>query len=386
MGERAFAGGAVMQVDGAIEGWTTPQFGAVKAAFASLFADGLELGASFALVIDGEPVAELWGGFADRGRTQPFARTTLTPVYSTTKPIAALVVGMLADQGAIDLEAPVADIWPEFGAHGKDKVSIADAMAHKAGVPGFVEPIDPDLWLDPPRLAAAVAALEPLWEPGTKHGYHPQTYGAIVGEIARRASGRSLGGLLRQEVCAPLGIDFWIGTPASEHARCAEILKPRQMTDFGELNRETRAAFLTKWASATRGGAAWREAEMPGVNGHGTALATAMLFQAFASGGRIGPLQLFGPKTYDALTQERARGPDLVLPFDLSLRAGIMGNSNLFYGPNPEALGHSGWGGSCGFADPAQRLSGAYVMNQQSNALMNDPRPGRLIAATYGCL
>lgn len=371
---------------GDVQGWTEPRFEPVRAAFASLFAAGEELGAGFALVINGAPVAELWGGFADRDMTRPFERTTLTPVYSTTKPIAAIVMGTLADQGVLDLEAPVASVWPEFGAHGKDRVSIADAMAHKAGVPGFVDPINPDLWLDPIGLAAALAALEPLWEPGTAHGYHPVTYGAIVGEIVRRASGRTVGALLRQEICAPLGVDFWIGTPASEHARCAEVAKPRAATDFGEINEATRAAFLTKWSSPSRGGAAWREAELPGVNGHGTALATAMLYQAFASEGRIGPMQAFGARTFEALTRERAHGPDLVLPFDLSIGCGIMRNSNLFYGPNPDGLGHSGWGGSCGFADPALGLSGGYVMSRQSNCLMNDPRAAKLIAATYSCV
>jgi CubicO group peptidase (beta-lactamase class C family) len=255
-----------------------------------------------------------------------------------------------------------------------------------AGVPGFSDPIDPGLWLEPEACAEAVASLAPLWPPGTAHGYSPLTYGVIAGAVAREASGRSLGTILREEICAPLGIDFFIGTPDSEHGRCAEIAKPKQAAVFGPNAAAVRAAFTAPWAAPARGGPDWRRAELAGANGHGTALSVAQLFQALATGGTILGRRLIGPEAYSAWTAVRADGADLVLPFDLEMAAGVMRNSNRFYGPNPLAFGHSGWGGSCGFADPALKLSGGYVMNRQSHHLMGDPRALALIEAVYRCV
>jgi CubicO group peptidase (beta-lactamase class C family) len=366
-----------------IEGFVAPGYERVRAAFEENFAEGAELGAAFAAVKAGQTIIDLRGGFADRTRTKPWGADTLVPVYSTTKPIAALVVARLVDQGLLDFEAPVAAVWPEFAAHGKERVTLGQAMSHQAGVPGFAEPIDPALWLDPPALAAALAKAEPMWPPGTAHGYHPLTYGYIVAEVVRRATGRTLGTILREEICAPLGVDFWIGTPAREHDRVAEIQRPTEIPRFGTITPPIRAAFLAKWAAPDRGGAPWREAEIPSANGHGTALAVARLYAAFAEGGVIEGLRLFGPAAHAALTRERVRGQDLVLPFETAFAAGVMANHAGVYGPNPETRGHSGWGGSMGFGDPGARLSAAYVMNRQSNALQGDPRAQRLIAALY---
>ncbi len=369
-----------------IDGYVAPGFEPVRKAFAQNFADGEELGAGFAVVIAGQTVVEMWGGHRDRAQTQAWARDTLVPVYSTTKPIAALVIALLHERGALDLEAPISDVWPAFASHGKGGVSVAQALAHMAGVPGFSEPIDQALWLQPEACAEAVAALAPLWTPGTTHGYGPLTYGVIAGALAREASARTLGTILREDICAPSGIDFHIGTPDSEHARCADSVKPRQTAVFGPNQAAVRAAFTAPWAAPARGGPDWRRAEMPGANGHGTALAVAQLFQALATGGTVAGQRLLSAETFASWTAVRGAGPDLVLPFDLEMCAGVMRNSNRFYGPNPNAFGHSGWGGSCGFADPALRLSGGYVMNRQSHHLMGDPRALALVEAVYGCV
>jgi CubicO group peptidase (beta-lactamase class C family) len=307
-------------------------------------------------------------------------------VHSTTKPIAALIVAMLQDAHRLDLEAPIAEVWPEFSVHGKHRVTIAQALAHQAGVPGFPDPIDPALWLNHAGLAAALAALPPMWNPGTASGYHPITWGYIAGEITRRVAGRTLGTILREDICAPNGIDFWIGLPDVEHARCAELVRPPRLPDFGEVTPIKRAAFLTKWAAPDPRTPAWRRAEIPSANGHGTALAVAQLYGALAHEGALRSGQLLSAESFRTLTARRFLGEDLVLPFRLDWRAGIMGNSNRFYGPDPGALGHSGWGGSCGFADPARKLSVGYVMNRQSHHLIGDPRALALIDALYSCL
>jgi CubicO group peptidase (beta-lactamase class C family) len=366
------------------QGFCAPGFERVYEVFEAGLAEAL--GAGFAAVRDGEVLVDLWGGWADRAQTRPWARDTIVPVYSTTKGVSALVLAMLADRGLFDYEAPLADLWPEFGAHGKDRVTIAQTLAHQAGVPGFIEPIDPDLWLAPPKCAAAIAALAPMWPPGSASGYHPLTWGYIAGEIAVRAGERSLGSVLREDICRPLAIDFQIGTPESEHARCAEMKKPSRGGEFGEITPPRKAAFFTPWAAPVRGSAQWRSIEIPSANGHATALALARLYEAYASAGEIAGKRVLSPNGFAALTKRRWQGDDLVLPFHLDWRTGVMGNSNRVYGPNAEAFGHSGMGGSMGFGDPVTRVSAGYVMNKQSHHLMGDPRALRLIEALYQCL
>lgn len=368
------------------QGAVAPGFEKVAEAFAENFADGAELGAGFAATLEGETVVELWGGYADRGKSRLWDADTLVPVYSTTKGVAALVIARLVDEGALDYEAPVADVWPEFGDAGKDAITLGQMLSHQAGLCGFREPIDPALWLDPPALAAALAPLEPLWEPGTASGYHPLTWGYLAGEVVRRATGKSLGAHLADDFCEPHGIDFWIGLPDDEHERCAEVQKPKDLPQLGEITELKRIAFLTKWSAPDRGGPEWRRIEIPSANGHGSALSVAQLYGVYANGGALNGETLIGKNAFQALTKLRIDGPDLVLPTRVAFAAGPMRNVMGVYGPNPETLAHSGWGGSMGLGDPGHRLSAAYVMNRQDRYLQGDPRANRLIEALYDCL
>jgi CubicO group peptidase (beta-lactamase class C family) len=366
------------------DGFVAPGFERVRDVFDAQLAE--ELGAGFAAVRDGEVVVDIYGGWADRAKARPWVKDTIVPVYSTTKGVSALIVAQAFESGALDYDAPTATLWPAFGAQGKDKVTIAQTLAHQAGVPGFIDPIDPDLWLDPAACAEAIAALAPLWPPGTASGYHPLTWGYIVGDIVQRATGRSLGTTLREDICTPLGIDFQIGTPESDHARAAEIKKPSRGGDFGEITPPRKAAFFTPWAAAKRGAAQWRKIEIPSANGHATALGVARLYEAYATGGVINGARIMSQEAFDQLTTRRWLGDDLVLPFNMDWRTGVIGNSNRFYGPNPDAFGHSGHGGSFGLGDPVTGVSAGYVMNWQSHYIMADPRALKLIDALYACL
>lgn len=368
-----------------IEGFVAPGFEGLRSAFAENFAQGPELGAGFAAVRDGEILCNLWGGHADRAGTRAWAFDTLVPVFSVTKPIAALVIARLVGQGLVDYESPLARYWPQWGA-GKEGVSVAQALSHQGGVCGFPEPIDPALWLDPPALAAQLAGLAPLCPPGSASGYHPLTWGYIAGELVRRVSKRSLGAILREDICAPLSIDFHIGLPEAALTRVSEIARPTEFPDLGVLTPLKRAAFLTRWAAPDRRDARWQQVEIPSANGHGTALAVARLYQAYACGGTIDGQEIAGPPAFEALTRLRIEGEDLVLPTPQSFGAGVMRNAYAVYGPNRAGFGHAGWGGSMGLADPAQRLSAAYVMNRQSNNLQGDPRAQRLISALYDAI
>ncbi len=369
-----------------ISGFIAPGFEPVRAAFEENFAADKELGAGFAAYLDGALIVDLTGGFADRNKERPWSAQTIVPVYSTTKPVAALVLASIIDALPAGYETAVADVWPEFAANGKDAITIGDMVSHQAGLPGFIQPIDPALWLDPLACAAALAPLAPLWEPGTGHGYHPLTWGYLIGEIVRRIDGRSLGTILREDIAGPAGIDFQIGTPEPEHHRVAEIMRPRALPDLGEINEATRAAFLTKWSAPDRGGAIWREIEIPSANGIGTATAVAELYGIYAHGGALRGRRVMSETAFDTLIESRVKGQDLVLPYITEFAAGVMRNNIGLYGPNPNTLCHSGWGGSLALGDPDRHLSAAYVMNRQSNSLQADPRATSLIHTLYSCL
>lgn len=371
-----------------IHGVCPPAFAAVREAFAANFAEGEELGARFSLALAGEIVVDLWAGTADRAGSRAFDENTLTPVFSTTKAVAALMVARLVSQGRLDYATPVAELWPDFAQAGKGAITVEQALSHQAGLAGFVEPIDPTLWFDWDGLCAHLAAMAPLWPPGAASGYHPVTFGYLAGEIFRRVDGRTLGTALREDIAQPLGLDLWIGLPDSEHERCADLRRPPAMPDLGEITPAKRAAFLTKWASpGGRSGADWRRAEIPSANGHATAPALARLMAILANDGRLDGREVLAPGVSALAARARIKGQDLVLPYPIAWGAGFMRNEGLdLYGPGGETFGHSGWGGSCAFADPDQGVSGAYVMNRQSSFLIGDPRARRLVAAAYEAL
>jgi CubicO group peptidase (beta-lactamase class C family) len=368
-----------------IAGFAPARFAAVKDAFADNFARGEELGARFTLVEAGEVVLDLCGGHADRARTKPFEARTLTPVFSTTKAIASLLIARLVDQGKLAYEQTVASVWPAFAAAGKAGITVEQLMSHQEGLAGFPDQMDPADWFDWDLICGRLAAMAPLWPPGTASGYHPVTFGYLAGEIFRRVEGRTMGTALREDLGEPFGLDLWIGLPESEFDRVADLQRPNALPDFGEVNAATRAAFLTPWSSpGGRGQAEWRRMEIPSANGHATAESLARLMGALANDGWLEGEDILSPALIAEAARERIRGQDLVLPFVMSWGAGFMRNEIEHpWGPGNATFGHSGWGGSCAFADPERKLGGAYVMNKQSTQLLGDDRPRRLIEAAY---
>jgi len=371
-----------------IAGLAPPRFAAVKDAFAANFAAGQELGARFTLVEAGEVVLDIWAGHADRKQTRPFDDRTLAPVFSTTKAIASLLIARLVDQGKLFYDQRVADVWPEYGQAGKAAITVEQALSHQDGLSGFPNEMDPADWFDWDLICSRLAAMAPMWPPGTASGYHPITFGYIAGEIFKRVEGRSMGTALREDLVTPFGLDLWIGLPDSEFDRVCELQRPNALPDFGHHNEATRAAFLTPWSSpAGRSQAEWRRMEIPSANGHCTAAALARLMGALANDGWLDGEDILSPALIAEAARERIRGQDLVLPFDMSWGAGFMRNEAVHpWGPGNATFGHSGWGGSCAFADPEKKLGGAYVMNKQSTQLLGDDRPRRLIEAAYASL
>lgn len=365
-------------------------FDAVADAFKANFEDGLEHGAAFCAVQDGEVIVNLLGGWTDRRKTKPLADDNLIAVYSSGKAVAALVLATLADDDKFGYEQPINSVWAEFDGQGRGELSIAQVLSHQSGVSGISDPgWKATDWYDWNKTCRAMVAQDPLYPPGSASGYHPITYGFFAGQIAKLTDeyGRSLGQILRDDICAPHGLDIWIGLPAKEHFRCADMIKPRALANLGEMNPATQAAFVNKGASP--GGAGvdlWRASELAGSTCHATAESLAKIMQ-MAVHGRVGGEQCLAQDILEALRHPRISGQDLVLPYDVTWAAGLMCNTpNFFYGPNMETVGHSGWGGSCVFADPETGLSAAYVMTRQDNTLIGDPRPQRIIDSLYGCL
>lgn len=373
-----------------IHGHVAPGFEPVRDAFGANFAERGEIGAAFCFIQDGETLVDIHGGHADRKQTAPWTEQTIVPVFSTGKAITALTVAWLVDQGRLDYDAPVAEIWPEFAQAGKGEVTLAEMLSHQAGLPGYPEEMEPSDWFDRERMEERFAAMEPMWPLREGTGYHPISFGVLADAVVRRADehGRTVGRILKDVIAGPRGIDFQIGVPESDHARAAEHVLPPRAPNLGKMNAEKEAAFLKPWSSpGRRGTAAWRSAELPAANGHGTAQALARLMAVFATGGLLDGERLVAEETVAAALRLRASGPDRVLPFDLAYAAGVMINRDSgHYGPEPATVGHYGFGGSCAFADPERAISGSYVMNRQMDVLVGDARATALITAAYGCL
>ncbi|MGP1275771.1 MAG: serine hydrolase domain-containing protein [Caulobacterales bacterium] len=370
-----------------IHGQVAPGFEAVADAMKANFAEGNEIGAAFTLFEKGEKRVDIWAGHADRARTKDWQEDTLVPVFSTGKAITALVAAWAVDQGWLSYETPLADIWPEFSANGKSAVTFGDALSHQAGLPGFPEPMEPSDWFDRDLIEDRLADMAPMWPHGEGSGYHPITFGFLVDAALRRAGpdGRTTGGLLREIIAGPRGIDVHIGLPEAEHVRAAEHVLPPRPPHLGKMNAEKQAAFLKAWSSPGRRGAAeWRSAEFPAANTHATARGLAELMGAFANTGMLGGERLVSPDVIAEAMAIRVAGEDRVLPFDIAFGAGMKLNRDSgWFGPEPATVGHYGFGGSCAFADPVTGFSGAYVMNRQMDVLVGDPRAIRLIEAAY---
>ena len=373
-----------------ISGNLPAQFDELRAVIADNVSEHDELGFQFCVMQHGEPLIDICGGWTDRRRTEEVKDDTLFAVFSSGKAAAALVIAWLVEEDRIGYNQRIETIWPEFAKAGKENLTIGQIMSHQAGLSGITNPDwTPKDWFDWDKTIAQLEQQAPIFPAGSASGYHPVTYGFLAGEIAKRADKqqRSLGRILREELCQPGGSDVWIGLPSSEHARCAEMQKPKALANMGEITEATRWAFLKKWsAPGGMGAAAWREAELAGSNCHATAHGLAALMQAGVDG-RISETPCLSEDTLASFSKSRIKGQNLVLPFELDFAAGVMRNDpNYFYGPNAQTLGHSGWGGSCVFADPVTGVHGAYVMNRQRNSLLGDVRATTLIKSVYAAL
>lgn len=384
-----------------LQGWCNPRLSAVQDAFLENFRQSGEIGAALSIYEDGEPVVDLWAGSVDSRHSAPWAEDTLVNVFSTTKGLVSALALRLVAEGRLSLDRPVADYWPGFAVNGKDRIPVKWLLSHRAGLPAVRERLpDPALY-DWDRMVSALESEKPWWEPGSCHGYHPMTFGWLVGEVLRRASGKTVGQLLKDVFCTPLGLDLHIGVPESEQGRIARISQPApdpsntEMLGFMQRVMSnpqgvTALAFANPMSIATGTNTReWRSAEIPAANGHGTARAVARLYAALACGGTLDGVEVLPRDVLRCCWEEQSCGEDAVLGIGTRFSHGWMlsqDRPNAAFGPGKRSFGHPGAGGSVGFADPDRRIGFAYVMNRMGGYMILDPRATRLIDALYRSL
>ena len=379
-----------------IHGYTAPGFESVRDVFARNFSEDIEVGAGFSAVLDGETVVDLWGGYQDRACTRPWAEDTLVNVYSTTKGLGAIAFATLLDDGLVTYDMPVRTLWPELRA-ARDGLTVGQLLSHQAGLCGLRTPVSVADLYDWAGMIRRLEAEEPHWQPGQGAGYHAILWGYFPGELVRRLTGASLGGRLAQRVARPLGADVWLGLPADQHGRVADLIGPnhaRRQPDLSALAGlrlpplyplALQNPSVRPWQDACS--AQWRSAELAAANAQASARGVARIYGAVARGGELDGVRILSPEAIRALTvQEVGDQDDLVLGRPMRRARGVMLNTLGQYGPNPDSFGHAGAGGSVGFADPAARLGVGYVMNQMQPGIETDTRGGRLIAAVYACI
>jgi len=390
-----------------INGWTAPGWEGVRDVFQANFDAGTEVGAAFSAYHRGNKVVDLWGGIADQDEGTPWEEDTIIGVFSTTKGMTAICANQLAQDGKLDVEAPVVTYWPEFAANGKADIPVAYLLSHQAGLAWVDGTLTPDEALAWEPVIRALEQQAPSWQPGTQHGYHATTYGWLVGEVIKRIAGQSVGTYLRENIADPLDLDLWIGLPESEESRVATLISmiPKggmEPGPGGEPNplAELMAAFLgpeTPLGKAlfAPGGAladqdiwntrAMHAAEVPAANGICDARSLARLYGATVSD--VDGIRLLTPEQVKAATVQRTTGPNTILMnMEIHFGLGFMLHAGLIPLGGPNSFGHFGAGGSVGWADPDTELGMGYIMNRMDIGLAGDLRSFNLVNACYDAI
>lgn len=371
-----------------IHGTCTPEFEAVRTQFAKHFDEGLELGASTCVTVGGETVVDLWAGDRDL-EGNPWERDTIVNVWSTTKTMAATTLLVLADRGELDLDAPIATYWPEFGAEGKEAITTAQVMGHTAGLPGWSPAISVEDLYDQDVCAANLAAQAPWWEPGTTSGYHLITQGHLEAEVVRRITGRTLGTFFREEIAEPLGADFHIGLPESEEPRVGYVTPPENalgvVAGMDADSIAVRAGTSCPVTGHEQNTRAWRAAEIPAAGGTSNARGVARVHAMLANGGTLDGVRILSPAGVDRIFVEQAHATDQVLGVKMRLGTGFgLMNDLIPLSPNPRSCFWGGWGGSICVIDVDAGISISYVMNKMAGGLVGDMRGAMIVLAAMG--
>jgi CubicO group peptidase (beta-lactamase class C family) len=379
----------------AVHGSVANGFEGVAEAFDRNFAERREVGAAFAAYLDGGLVVDLWGGLADRARRVAWQRDTLVGVFSGTKGLVATCLLLLLERGLLRLDIPVCRYWPEFAANGKEQILVGDVVCHQAGLPGLVAPVSAEEATDDVRMAELLAGQRPMIPRGAGPVYHALTFGWLCGELVRRVDGRGVGQFLRAEIADPLGLEVWIGLPEREEHRVAVLERDQAFERQQERSVGARAVDPVAWSIWSNpprfsndrfaaNGRRWRAAEIPATNGIATARSLARLYGCLARGGEIDGVRLLSAATVEAACRCRARGHDPYLGTAVAFATGFeVQTSEMAFGPDADAYGHTGTGGSVHGAWPSLRTGFSYAPSLLSSFAGADPRAEALLVALH---
>ncbi len=376
-----------------MRGHCAPGFAPVVEAFADNYRLEEEIGSALAVVVDGEPVVDVWAGYRDGERTKPWEDDTIVCMMSVAKGVSGIAFNTLIDRGLVDPEKPVAAYWPEFAQNGKDGVLVRHVLDHTAGLPVVLEPMWRGAIYDCDAIVAALERQAPLWPAGTTAAYHIHTQGNLLGEIVRRVTGLRFRDYVAQEIAAPLQLDYRIGglTPADVE-RCATLFPTVEGTLFARKDSEPDSLLAKGFLQhpdepidVTLNSVGWRTAEIASANGHGTARSIARLYGTIARGGSLGDVTLMRPETVEAMIAEQHNQTEKMQSRPYHQGRGILLNTpeSVWMGPNPRAFGHHGFGGSIGLGDPDARLGFSYACNKMHARGDNGPRARRILEALY---
>lgn len=382
----------VVEVDGVCD----RAFSSVREAFAANFEHG-ELGAACAVSVDGHVVVDVWGGWADAERSRPWGSDTLVNAYSVGKPVVALGLLQLVAAGRVDIDGSAHLVWPELLA-GQKGATVRDVLCHRAGVPAIRAPLTNDGLWDWAEMCRSIAVTDPWWEPGTRHAYHSNTYGHLVGELTRRVDGRLPGTWLREEIAGPLGADLAWGLDPAQQARCAEVVWETDVTggiDWLVSSAATDEQRMIALGYANPPGYSsigvvntteWRGSQVPSTNLHASARGVARLYSALAAGGTIDGITVLDADVLAEATAPQSEGWCPVLEREATFGLGFQPTRpDRPFGPHNASFGHFGTGGAVGFADPEARVAFGYVMNAVTPRWQS-PHNQALIDPVYSCL
>jgi CubicO group peptidase (beta-lactamase class C family) len=372
-----------------VHGFCDERFAGVREEFEKNFSERGDVGSSFAVTIEGEYVIDLWGGHRNAEKTLPWEEDTIVNVYSTSKTMTFISILMLADRGELDLYAPVANYWPEFAENGKAGITITNLLSHSAGLPAFSRPFSAEELYDWDLAVSDLANQAPLWEPGTQSGYHGVTQGFLLGEVVRRVTGQTYGTWFRENVAEPIGADFHIGLHERDLSRVAELLQDpsADASVFDNLDPESMTAKVFGGGASSgdvANSAAWRQAEIPAVNGHGNARSVVRAQSALANDGLAFGTQLLSAEGAGKSREVLLESTDLVLLFPIKFAMGYAYGSDFIpISPNKDAIWWAGLGGSTCVIDKENRTCFSYVMNQMKASMVGDERSGSLSRTLY---
>ena len=370
-----------------IDGYCANGFAAVRDAVRHNLETGEEVGCSVAVMSDGKMVADVWGGFRDAARTRPWTRDTIGNPRSIVKSIGALCILRLASQGRLRLDDPVAVHWPEFGAAGKENLSIRTFLSQLAGLP-FADGAPRGSMYSEGIVEAALASQAPEWPPGTQPCYHSFTYPVFCAELVRRVSGRTIHDYERDEISGPLGAEYWIGLEDHQLELCADFIETPGTPSNEGFKRNTASPLYRAWTpmalDETYNSERWRRSLFVG---HGNARGLARIFGALACGGELDGVSIADPTILADATRPAWDGIDFMTKRHFRFGMGFLVSCPPFpYNGNPRSFGHIGTGGTIVFADPDRRLAVAYVPNRMYPSALQTPLAQRVIDAIGHCV